>query len=533
MPPLFFRGGFYVINMSRIICENPRIITHPCVFSFLMKAKYLVYPDHTVTLRSVDLNEIYDSPIDYFNKHFPKPVNVQDVNGYYIVDENGEAYPCYMEVPCNECLLCRVRKMNSYKQQLEFELLSSEYYPNTDNFFVTLTYRNEFLPRFGLCKKHVQDYIKRIKMFISRSVGKQYAKDIKVFYSGEYGTKNTKRPHYHICFLHFPMKLLAEKYDGLAHAVGIFSYEWSSKYSNEKYFIPFSAYKTDIYGNRVGAVKDYYDKYVIGIVNVEPIDTSHVGTYVAKYVGKNNGIKEKSKVRRHYRRNPIYSSFDGKNSKYLIGRRVTTTYLRNPMFVSKSKNFGMRYLLDYIKPYFDRLPINQLENKFVYTNLSGKVCDNSSLCSYYIGKLFPTVSRLVPLDIRRKQMLCGSMLYDFSKYRYKPKNYDIEKFFNLSFIDTYKYTNCTSKASKFWHDEYCKKLKEFIGTSLKDRFSLMVSWLKDIYDYYTDYVVYELEQYKIRRGAFITNSLKNMAPIDLIVSRLHRQHLKIQESIVL
>ena len=64
---------------------------------------------------------------------------------------------------------------------------------------MTLTYRNEFLPNDNqLSVRDVQLFIKRVRKLLGTEIGYEYVRPIKVIYSGEYGKKNTKRPHYHI-----------------------------------------------------------------------------------------------------------------------------------------------------------------------------------------------------------------------------------------------------------------------------------------------------------------------------------------------
>lgn len=66
---------------------------------------------------------------------------------------------------------------------------------HTSNSFLTLTYDNEHLPYAGqLVKKHVQDFMKRLRITLER----RYEKRVRYYYVGEYGD-TTRRPHYHIC----------------------------------------------------------------------------------------------------------------------------------------------------------------------------------------------------------------------------------------------------------------------------------------------------------------------------------------------
>lgn len=62
-----------------------------------------------------------------------------------------------------------------------------------ENTWLTLTYDDEFLPYGGsLVKEHLQRFFKRLRRKIDPI-------KIRYFSCGEYGGKNTRRPHYHIC----------------------------------------------------------------------------------------------------------------------------------------------------------------------------------------------------------------------------------------------------------------------------------------------------------------------------------------------
>ena len=111
-------------------------------------------------------------------------------------------------VPCGKCLPCLKKRRSDWTLRLEHEYLESD-----SAYFVTLTYDNHNVPRTKegyptLYKKHVQDYIKRLRnshvAYVVRELGlktrkevKNVSKPIRYFAVGEYGSK-TRRPHYHI-----------------------------------------------------------------------------------------------------------------------------------------------------------------------------------------------------------------------------------------------------------------------------------------------------------------------------------------------
>lgn len=127
----------------------------------------------------------------------------------------------YLRVPCGHCLECRQRLQNEWRIRTYYECLDTI---NSGGYvlFDTLTYANQYLPRLSdylyvpdgldfpcFSSKHVQDFLKRLRSYLSRKHyenGKliQEAYDIKdnlrFFVTSEYGHSEfgTKRPHYHI-----------------------------------------------------------------------------------------------------------------------------------------------------------------------------------------------------------------------------------------------------------------------------------------------------------------------------------------------
>jgi len=98
---------------------------------------------------------------------------------------DGRAYQ-KIELPCGECILCRLDQARQWAVRITHEAQLHEY-----NSFVTLTYNDEHLPMFGSLnyKGDMQRFWKRLR----KQIGK-----LSYFAVGEYGD-NTQRPHYHAC----------------------------------------------------------------------------------------------------------------------------------------------------------------------------------------------------------------------------------------------------------------------------------------------------------------------------------------------
>lgn len=123
-----------------------------------------------------------------------------------------------MEVPCGQCLGCRLDYSRMWAMRITHEATMHE--SDGGNCFITLTYRNvedcsldqlkngQHVPSdWSLHKSHMTKFIKRLRKFF----GDQ---KIRYFYAGEYGKKcqhgidveevgcplcNVGRPHYHMC----------------------------------------------------------------------------------------------------------------------------------------------------------------------------------------------------------------------------------------------------------------------------------------------------------------------------------------------
>lgn len=455
-----------------ITCENPVVIFHPNVISYLHRASY--YTAHNEEsefsyISSYDMELIYNDPLKWLRDNFPPCSSVHDVKAYSLVTEDGEVFPVYMEVPCNACFSCRVKKLNSLSQQMEFELLTAV--ESCSNFFVTLTYNNKHLPKSGLCRKDVQDYIKRLRSYISKNVGEDESKQIKFMYSGEYGSLN-RRPHYHLTVIHFPIYKLG---NNLSHSMLIFEYLWSDyKNVNMKNCIPFSDYSTNYYGKLTPESQLHYDTYNKGYVHVRKIVDNNSARYVAKYVGKGS------------------APLDG---------------MEKPFF-QKSINFGMAYFNERVKP---QLNTNK-KNVFTYVGLDYKVKENMSVCQYYLNKYLPSISRVIPPKVRLAFLNMRSCLYEMTRYKkFQDKKYYYIQLFEEHLPPSYM---CIPTFRLFFNSLRDFKMRKmfsfkFFDTIFHENFKLV----RDFFEYYNDNYknkIDELSSYFNYRSKFIIDSMSDM-----------------------
>lgn len=118
------------------------------------------------------------------------------LNGKYILHFGTSQDPdfqlCWL--PCGRCIGCRLKYSRVWASRI-----MNEAHMHSENTFITLTYDDEHLPRFGfLDKKHFVDFMKRFRKFL-------YPKRIRYFMCGEYGDE-LMRPHFHACIFGYEFK---------------------------------------------------------------------------------------------------------------------------------------------------------------------------------------------------------------------------------------------------------------------------------------------------------------------------------------
>lgn len=198
------------------MCLNPLLLTNPMAQrlwnlrsqTFLRGVRNFSkdMPFHTyTTLCGFNRSKYSDYSVEFVD---------EVVNSCYIF-VNGTRINCFINVPCGSCSHCLDGKRREYTSRALFEASD---FPNM--LFFTLTYANSYLPKFGLHKPHVQQFLKLFRERLALAYSERFECDIKearsatafrVLYVGEYGVdpRYTKRPHYHgIIFLknHLPHK---------------------------------------------------------------------------------------------------------------------------------------------------------------------------------------------------------------------------------------------------------------------------------------------------------------------------------------
>lgn len=114
-----------------------------------------------------------------------KPLKGYRKPGGAITFKRPAGRPLLAEVPCGQCLGCRL----DYSQEMAIRCMH-EAQMHEDNCFLTLTYEDAQIPRDGcLNKEHFKGFMKRLRDRIKPL-------KIRYYHCGEYGEKYS-RPHYH------------------------------------------------------------------------------------------------------------------------------------------------------------------------------------------------------------------------------------------------------------------------------------------------------------------------------------------------
>jgi len=92
----------------------------------------------------------------------------------------------WLDLPCGQCIECRLERTRQWAVRITHE---ATFYQ--DNWFLTLTYNQDKLPR-SLEHEHFQAFWKRLRQHQARLE----LESPRYYMCGEYGDK-TKRPHYH------------------------------------------------------------------------------------------------------------------------------------------------------------------------------------------------------------------------------------------------------------------------------------------------------------------------------------------------
>lgn len=108
----------------------------------------------------------------------------------------------YVEVPCGKCPSCLSNRRREWACRLSAELQKC-----ASAYFITLTYDDSHRPiaddKYVLVKKDFQDFMKRLRKYMSVNVPENHDYPLKYVCVGEYGA-HTYLPHFHISMFNLP-----------------------------------------------------------------------------------------------------------------------------------------------------------------------------------------------------------------------------------------------------------------------------------------------------------------------------------------
>lgn len=400
--------GYEVACADPVLILNPSIVDLVCHrdFYYLDGRKYNISPGQKYMVASGDsprkvlhLPYVSSTVQQKDGTEIKRYLLSEDpfLENSYFVSEDGEIDYIYIYVPCGKCSVCASKLMSSFVQRANFAVQETREMP----YFVTLKYNNAHLPTVEqdgvnhpiLDVRDVQLFQKKLRIQVAR-MWRYYApakpnkldpnydkliatynhtinslknnwssksENIKFVYSGELGPK-TGRPHWHVIIFglpifniwngefnetfnsYFTMHLLMYAWrDGVRKSNGLFEtfFEYRQKYP--------IVYKRP----------SYYDPYSRGYITVKPIKSYNVVGYVLKYAFKHYIDKDSS----------IYGS---------------------------SHNLGVNF----VNSHFDEILANP-DHKLVFRDFLTQDLKEVNLCSYYLAKLMPSKSKLIPVDIRK------------------------------------------------------------------------------------------------------------------------------------
>ena len=469
--------------MKNLLCTNPAIILNPHL-------KDLILTHRNYTFRGVYHhvdNYTYNKWFYFFDYRFfgtrNHKIKVDDIDTCYITDVNtGELLPIYIQVPCNKCELCRDKVAREWSTRAMCESQTSTSQP----LFITLTYNDANLPKDGVSKEHAQTFIKRLRININRYVG--YDVNLRFFLCSEYGSK-TKRPHYHALIWNFPLL------DNLKRTLSIIEKSWS-----------FMVSKTE------------YDKY--------PADFKF-----------RDGHSNRYRVRFGY----AYCSLaNGQRIKYsmkYMRKDCEVPQGSNPLFFlsSRKRGLGYEWMSEHANEIFNNPQINDIK---LIDKWSNEIF-TGTMPSYFKSLLFPTLSKVLPKDIRDTFKLFNYKLniHRMLLGKYAPKDYysdDKELIDKYRCIPFHKYTElphfymrCLKlelRNTENYMDDYSQHVKN-LSVELE-------SLRKKLWHYDFDCAAYEkIIEIKGQRLYYIENYINSLPQVDVtdrlnsLRRRRHRQLL--------
>ncbi len=203
------------------MCLSPAIIVNPTYVKSCNQ-----YP--MVHLNTRDFMYYHKFPYEFDYRQFgfrKNGVTYDNIDKYYAYNVSGETIPVYITVPCGKCNECISVKQSDILRRCYLEEFSSKHRA----MFLTLTYNDKCLPKFGVNVDDVQRFFKRLRINLLRKYG--YSEPIRYALFSEYGKLN-QRPHYHAIIFNFDTKIFPRFLD----CVHFFEENWNLGFIQLKHF---------------------------------------------------------------------------------------------------------------------------------------------------------------------------------------------------------------------------------------------------------------------------------------------------------
>lgn len=180
---------------NNIKCLNPTIILNVQFVKWVLRSKSYIYKNQVYPLMDWSIQK-WECKFPYkLFSYYRYSVNIDDLDGCYTYNDDGEIIPMFLVVPCGHCELCNKRRRDDWSTRCLCESQNYNHPPH----FLTLTYNNKHLPKDGVNKHDCQLFLKRLR---SQLVRDGYESP-RYFLVAEYGSKSG-RPHYHALIWNMP-----------------------------------------------------------------------------------------------------------------------------------------------------------------------------------------------------------------------------------------------------------------------------------------------------------------------------------------
>lgn len=176
-----------------LFCDNPVIIVNPQINEYIYQYHHYIVDGEFVNVHDVRTFS-HGRSLKYFSPR-KMGVTLENIDRFGVLTDSGFK-PMFFAVPCGKCVLCREKKASEWS----FRALCENQSSSSEPLFITLTYDNEHKPERGVDKRHVQNFMKRLRRNLDKE-GIEH--DIRYFACAEYGKKSL-RPHYHLILWNFP-----------------------------------------------------------------------------------------------------------------------------------------------------------------------------------------------------------------------------------------------------------------------------------------------------------------------------------------